>query len=57
MEQYEGPKKKWWGLLEDGELIAVRCFSARPSIYDFAVCTFSWCEYEVRHVHISIAPI
>ena len=53
MEWPKGPTKEWWGLYEDGELIAVGCYVSRPSTDDFAVCTFSWHEYEVWRVYVT----
>lgn len=45
----------WYGLLKDGgELISVQFFTYEPSIMDFNCCYFSWCNYEVVEVEVSI---
>jgi len=50
---------EWWGLYEDGELIAVRHFrftgDRLPSIWDFDVSFSSDCEYEICRVYITKA--
>lgn len=43
---------EWWGLFEDGELIAVRRFFNQPSIFDFQVFFSNEYEYEIARVCI-----
>lgn len=40
----------WYGLIKDGELIDIQRFCHEPSIMDFRVNYFSWCDYEVVEI-------
>lgn len=39
--------REWYGLIADGELIAINSFHCQPTIFDFHVGYSSRCDYDV----------
>jgi hypothetical protein len=40
----------WYGLVANGELIAVQTFHRPPTIFDFNMGYMSWIDYEIVEI-------
>jgi len=48
------PVRKWYGLYEDGELIAIEQFFDQPTIFEFRLSYLNDCDYKM--VRVTITP-
>jgi hypothetical protein len=49
--------KEWYGLVADGELIAIQAFNHIPTIFDFHMGYCSWIDYEIVEVDPIVTKI